>query len=111
MQLRFMDPGQLRTQMTLQDQIETPDDRGGFIVTWTDVSLIWATIETVVPRGEAFGGRQFEEASHRVTMRFRGDVKPGQRLVRARTNYRIQLVSDVDGSERYLTCFVVEERP
>lgn len=111
MRLQFMDPGQLRTQMTLQDQVEKPDDSGGVIVSWADIAVVWVSIETVSPRSETFGGRQFEEASHRLIMRFRSDVKPGQRLVRLNNNYRVQMTSDVDGSARYLMCFVLEERP
>jgi SPP1 family predicted phage head-tail adaptor len=111
MKLTFMDPGQLRTEMMLQNVVETTDGSGGFVVSWVDVALVWAAIESVSPRTESFGGRQIEEASHRITMRYRDDVKPGQRLVHASKNYRVLLVSDTDGSARYLTCYVLDERP
>jgi SPP1 family predicted phage head-tail adaptor len=111
MRLTFMDPGQLRTEMMVQNAVETPDGSGGFAVTWADVAVVWAAVEAVSPRTESFGARQIDEASHRVTIRFRPDVKPGQRLVRTGIPYRIHLVADVDGTGRYLSCFVTEERP
>jgi SPP1 family predicted phage head-tail adaptor len=111
MKLTFLDPGQLRTEMMLQNIVESADGCGGVVVTWADVALVWTAIETVSPRTESFGGRQIDEASHRVTMRHRGDVKPGQRLVHVNKNYRIQLVADADSTARYVTCYVLEERP
>jgi SPP1 family predicted phage head-tail adaptor len=111
MKLTFMDPGQLRTEMMLQNPVETPDGSGGVAVTWSDVAMVWTAIETVSPRSESFGGRQIEEASHRVILRYRDDIRAGQRLTKSIQNYRIQLVSDLDGTGRYLTCFVLEERP
>ena len=111
MKLTFLDPGQLRTEMTMQNAVETPDGSGGFVVTWVDIAIVWCAIDALSPRTESFGGRQIDEASHRVTMRYRGDVKPGQRLVGQNASYRIQLTSDLDGTGRYLTCFMLEERP
>jgi SPP1 family predicted phage head-tail adaptor len=106
-----MDPGSLRIEMILQEAIEIPDGSGGFMVLWNDIAVVWTAIEAVSPRTEGFGARQQDEASHSVTMRYRPDVKAGQRLKRGNRNYRINLVSERDGTERYLTCFVLEERP
>ncbi|MGL4488779.1 MAG: phage head closure protein [Rhizobiaceae bacterium] len=111
MKLTFMDPGQLRTEMMLQDAVETPDGSGGFAVSWVDVATVWVAIEAISLRAESFGGRQIEEVSHRIVMRHRDDVKPGQRLARSSANYRVQQVADLDGTGRYLTAFALEERP
>jgi SPP1 family predicted phage head-tail adaptor len=111
MKLTFLDPGQLRTEMALQEPQEVSDGCGGFTITWTNIATVWAFIETTTSRAERFASRQIEEASHRVVLRFREGVVPGQRLVRGSTIYRIQLVSDLDGTARYLSCLVLEERP
>jgi SPP1 family predicted phage head-tail adaptor len=111
MKLTFMDPGQLRTEMVLQIAQEVADGCGGFTVTWTNVATVWASIEATTLRAERFAGRQIDEVSHRVVLRYRDDVSPGQRLARGNTNYKIQLVSDLDGTARYLSCLVLEERP
>ncbi len=109
MKLQFMDPGNLRTQLSLQDPIEIPDGSGGFTTTWTERALVWAALEPVSPRLESWGQRQISEAAHRITMRFRNDVRSGQRLVSATKVFRIELATDLDGTARYLVCQVREE--
>ncbi len=109
MKLQFMDPGNLRIQLSLQDPIETPDGSGGFVTTWTERALVWAALEPATPRLEAWGQRQISEAAHRITMRFRSDVRSGQRLASAIKTYRIELVSDLDSTSRYLVCQARED--
>lgn len=111
MKLTFMDPGQLRTELVLQSATESADGCGGFVVTWNSIAIVWASIEATSPRAERFAGREIEEASHRIVLRFRDDIRRGQRLIRSNTNYLIQFVSDLDGTGRYLSCLVLEERP
>jgi SPP1 family predicted phage head-tail adaptor len=111
MQMTLIDPGQLRSAMALDEAFETPDGCGGFTTSWAEIATIWAAIEPASSRTESFGGRLVEEATHRITMRFRNDVRQGQRLRKMDKVYRIQLVSDPDGTERYLTCRVREELP
>ncbi len=111
MKLTFMDPGQLRTELVLQSATESADGCGGFVITWIDNATVWASIEATSPRTERFAARQIEEASHRIVLRYRDDIRAGQQLTRANTHYLIQLVSDLDGTGRYLSCLVLEERP
>ncbi len=109
MKLQFMDPGNLRTQLSLQDAAETPDGSGGFVTTWSERAIMWAALEPASQRLEAWGQRQVSEAGTRITLRFRNDVRSGQRLVSASKIYRIELVSDWDGTGRYLVCLAREE--
>jgi SPP1 family predicted phage head-tail adaptor len=109
MRLQFMDPGNLRTQLSLQDPTETPDGSGGFVTTWTERALVWAALEPASQRLESWGQRQVSEAAHRITMRFRNDVRSGQRLVSTTKTYRIELATDLDGTGRYLVCQAREE--
>ena len=109
MKLQFFDPGSLRTQLSLQDPTETPDGSGGFATTWVERATVWAALEPASQRLEAWGQRQVSEAGTRITIRFRSDVRVGQRLVSASKTYRIELVSDLDGTGRYLICHAREE--
>lgn len=111
MQLTFYDPGQLRKAMTLEEPVETPDDCGGFIVTWIAKAFVWAHLEPAPRRVEDFAARRLEEATHKVTLRWRADVTDAQRLTADGKTYRIMSVTDTDGTKRYLTCRVQEERP
>ena len=53
MQLKFLDPGQLRTQLTLEQPVETPDGQGGFTLTWTTLATLWALVEPLGGRARS----------------------------------------------------------
>ena len=108
MQLKFMDAGQLRTQLVLEAPVETPDAQGGFALTWSERATVWAMIEPSGSRAALFADRAAVLSTHRIWLRHRDDVKPGQRLRRAARSYRIDQAEDADGSRRYLTIKATE---
>lgn len=108
MQLKFFDAGQLRTQMVLEDPVETPDGQGGFSVTWTERAIVWAALEPAGGRAELFADRAAVLSTHRIWLRHREDVRPGQRLRRDTRTYRIDQAEDADGTRRYLTVRATE---
>ncbi len=102
MQLKFFDAGQLRTHMVLEDPVETPDGQGGFAVSWTERATVWAALEPVGSRAALFADRAAVLSTHRIWLRHREDVKPGQRLRRDTRFFRIDQAEDTDGTRRYL---------
>ncbi len=102
MQLKFFDAGQLRTQMVLEDPVETPDGQGGFAVTWTEQAVVWAALEPAGGRAELYADRTAVLSTHRIWLRHREDVRPGQRLRRDTRTYRVDQAEDADGTRRYL---------
>ena len=102
MQLRFIDAGQLRTQMVLEDPVETADGQGGFAVTWSERATLWAMVEPSGSRAALFADRAAVLSTHRIWLRHRDDVRPGQRLRRGTRSYRIDQSEDADGTRRYL---------
>lgn len=108
MQLKFFDAGQLRTQMVLEDPVETPDGQGGFSVAWTERAIVWAALEPAGGRAELFADRAAVLSTHRIWLRHREDVRPGQRLRRDTRTYRIDQAEDADGTRRYLTVRATE---
>jgi SPP1 family predicted phage head-tail adaptor len=102
MQLRFFDAGQLRTQLVLEDPVEAPDGQGGFAISWTERAAVWAMVEPSGGRAALYAGRAAVLSTHRIWLRHRDDVKPGQRLRRGVRLYRIDQAEDADGTRRYL---------
>lgn len=109
MQLRFFDAGQLRTRMVLEDPVETPDGQGGFALTWTERATVWAALEPAGGRAELYADRAATLSTHRIWLRYRDDVRPGQRLRRDARPYRIDQAEDADGTHRYLIVRATEE--
>ena len=108
MQLKFLDPGQLRTLLALEQPVETADGQGGFAVTWTQIATLWAMVEPLAGRNADFAGREETLSTHRIWARYRTDILRGLRLTNNGRAYRIDTVEDADGSRRYLVIKATE---
>jgi SPP1 family predicted phage head-tail adaptor len=104
-----MDAGLLNHEMTLEERVETPDGAGGFTTVWTATATIWARLEPLEPAREAWAGRDAAEQTHRITIRFRDDVKQGMRLRKLTRLFPVLSVQDPDETGRYLVCRTREE--
>ena len=76
-----MNTGKLRQRVTIQELVRTDDGYGGITETWQDVATVWAAVEPL--RGnERYRAQQVQsELSHKVTMRYRAEIKPQTRLL------------------------------
>lgn len=107
----FIDPGALRTELSLEASDDAPDGAGGFSEGWIEVATVFGLIEPAVPSSRYGAGRLVEEQTHRITLRHRGDVEPGMRLRRGATAFEVLTVHDPDESGRYLVCRCKETAP
>lgn len=104
MRALFVDPGALRSELSLQACTTTPDGMGGHTQTWTEMATVFARIEPV-SAGSLYGPDQtVETVTHRVMLRWRSGVAAGQRFVRQGRVFDIVTVHDPDDSGRYLVC-------
>lgn len=104
-----IDPGRLRSELSLQEATQTPDGAGGFTESWTEVAVVFAEVEPLAARDRFGAGQTLEEVSHRITLRHRPDLRSGMRFVRGGRRFMIATVYDPDESGRYLVCRVREE--
>lgn len=111
MQLTCFDAGQLRTMIAIDDPVETPDGQGGWVRDWTERALVWAHEEAAASRAADFAGRAQSVASRRFWIRFRTDMRPGQRIRRGDRIFLIDTADDADGSRRYLILKATEMLP
>lgn len=104
-----VDPGELRTELVLEEASRTPDGAGGFTESWTQIATVFARLQPIVVR-ERFGADQtIEEVTHRVTIRHRPDVASGMRFVMGDRLLSILTVHDPDETGRYLVCRTKEQ--
>jgi SPP1 family predicted phage head-tail adaptor len=105
----FMDPGRLRTELILQEAATTPDGMGGHTEEWREVTTLFALLEPFGAQSRFAAAQHHEIATHRVTLRFRDDVRSGMRFLRGERALEIVTVEDADETGRYLVCRVREE--
>jgi len=97
-----MRAGDLRHRVTIQQKTVTQDTYGATVETWAALATVWANIEALSGR-EFFDSQQtVAQADHRITIRYRADVKPTMRAVEGSRTFDIQAVLDREGRRRTL---------
>lgn len=100
----FIDPGALRSELSLQQATLTADGLGGHAESWSEIATLFARVEPV-SAGTRFGADQtVETVTHRITVRFRADLASGMRLAHGGRIFEVVSVHDPDETGRYLVC-------
>lgn len=103
-----MRPGALRHKLTLEAPTRTGDGGGGAEVSWSPVDEVWARIEARSGAETVTAEKRASRLSHTVTLRWRADLDPTQRLRLGARVLEIEAVSDPDGRRRWLQCRCTE---
>jgi SPP1 family predicted phage head-tail adaptor len=103
-------PGRLRLRLALDKATRSPDGLGGATVTWSEIATLFAEASPLraeeQPRGEGLA----DLVLHRIVIRHRGDVAPGDRFRLGARTFLILAVSDPQEDGRYLVCLAEEGR-
>ena len=105
----FIDPGALRTELSLQAVATTADGLGGFTEDWTEFATVFGHIEPMAVESRFGAGQTLETVTHRIMLRHRADVSSGMRFSRQGRIFEIVTVHDPDETGRYLICRVREK--
>ena len=94
--------GELRHRVTIQQKSISQDTYGAALETWSTLATVWANVEALSGR-EFFDSQQtVAQADHRITIRYRADIKPAMRVVEGTRTFEIQAVLDREGRKRTL---------
>ena len=108
MRTAFLDPGALRTELSLQSAALSADGLGGHTAVWEEIATVFGLIEPVSQASRFGAGQVQEENTHRIIIRHRGGVAAGMRFVQQARVFDILTVHDPDETGRYLACRVRE---
>lgn len=109
MRRRGIDPGAMRTLLSLQEATPLPDGAGGHTLEWNELASVFGCIEPMSALSRFGADQPIETVTHAVTMRSRDDVRSGMRLVAGTRVLAIVTVHDPDGTGRYTLCRTLEE--
>ncbi len=70
----------LRQRLTLQQEMRTSDEAGGYTRSWIDIADLWAEIIPMRGSEKVFGNQVQAAVTHKIKLRYREDVKPEMRL-------------------------------
>jgi SPP1 family predicted phage head-tail adaptor len=95
---------------TLTDRIElkrrelVAEGGGGHTSLFVPLGNVWARVRSHAGRqGESADGR-IVAVSHSVVMRFRGDVRPGDRIIYRGQPLEVVSAGDLNGRRAFLSC-------
>lgn len=109
MNLQFIDAGQFKTLLSLQENRPVFDDAGGYQEQWSEIASLWGRVEPQKNGAQSFAQQVLPHVTHLITIRYRGDIATAMRLVRAGRVFTVLGLYDPDESQRYLVCSVREE--
>lgn len=97
------EPGSLKHRVTIEAvDTDALDGAGGLVGTWTGVATVWAVLfRDGGGRGPAAGGLE-TSSDLRLIMRYRDDIRPGQRARIGERRFAIEQVTDMNEAGRYL---------
>lgn len=102
--------GQLRHRVDIRTRDLAPDGVGGGTPSWTTLETAWAGLTFLASSRNTQGGRDNRLRRIAATLRFRSNVRPGQRLRVDGTDYDILSMETTDGKERFMI-LICEETP
>jgi len=103
-----MRPGKLRNRVVLEEAARVSDGGGGAEVVWSPLASLWAAIEPVSGREQARYEGIEATLTHKITLRFREDVRPDMRLRLGARIFNIRAARNEGGQGRWLICLCEE---
>jgi len=107
----FVDPGRLSARLALEMSADLSDGQGGLLEDWTVVAELWGRIEALRSKAGEVAGAATAPVTHRVTIRYRDDIRHAMRFVYRDRTLLIRSLRDPDESRRYLVCDCEESQP
>ena len=107
----FVDPGRLSARLVLQEADGAADGQGGVSEDWQQLASVWGRIEPLRARPGEEAGAATAPVTHRITIRYREDVRHAMRFVHRNRNLMIRSSRDPDETRRYLICECEESQP
>jgi head-tail adaptor len=95
----MIDPGRLKTRLTVQAPVETDDGQGGVVRSYTTLTTAWAQVTPLALRGGSAGVEADAEGAtvkYRIVLRSNFVLTLQHRLVDGARIYRIAAIRDAD---------------
>lgn len=102
--------GELRHRIFFQQAVETDDGYGGKLKTWVNYGEAWAKVEPLSGREFFFAHQIQNEVTHRLTTRFRRDVKPDMRISAGGRILEIESIIDLNEGHQFLEFYCKESK-
>jgi SPP1 family predicted phage head-tail adaptor len=100
--------GTLTDRVTLHSKLMTSEPEGGEIAMYSPLATVWARVRQLSARQAHASDARGQNVTHSVVLRFRTDLKPGDRIAYRGRALEIEALADVNGRRAYLSCQCAE---
>ncbi len=100
--------GTLTARVQLQRRVATTEVEGGVSAIFGPLANVWARVSALGTRAELQSDGRGQTVTHSVVIRFRSDVKPGDRVLYRGAVLEVLGASDLNGRRAYLSCQCAE---
>ena len=97
----MIDPGQLKTRLVIQQPIDTPDDQGGVVRSWTTFATVWAQVTPLGARRDVEADSDGATQGYRIVLRSNLSLTLQHRLGDGARIYRIVAIRE-SGDRRFI---------
>lgn len=100
----------LKKRVALQTETLVPDGGGGYVLSWTTLATVWASIKPITGREVFAADHQEGHVTHHIAMRWRSDiaVTTAMRISYGERLFNIRAVLNKDEANRWLVLLVEE---
>lgn len=91
-------------RVQLKQRVTTHQDEGGEAAVFAPIATVWARVTRLGARAAFASDARTQATSHVVVMRYRTDLRPGDRLSWRGIDLDVEAVSNLDGRRGYLSC-------
>jgi SPP1 family predicted phage head-tail adaptor len=92
----MIDPGQLKTRLVVQQPVETLDDQGGVVRTWTTFATVWAQVTPLAARRDVQADTDGVTQNYRIVLRSHLSLTLQHRFSDGARIYRIVAIRERD---------------
>lgn len=92
----MIDPGQLKTRLVIQQPVQTPDDQGGVVRSWTTFATVWAQVTPLTARRDTEADADGVTQSYRIVLRSHLSLTLQHRFSDGTRIYRIAAIRERD---------------
>lgn len=100
--------GSLTDRVSFQRRETSGEDEGGHIALFVPVTSLWARVRALSSRQVSEADARGVAVTHSVVVRFRGDVKAGDRFGYRGRWLSVVSAGDLNGRRAWLSCACVE---
>ena len=96
--------GSLSDRVQLKRREFTGESEGGFVAVFVPLATVWARVRALTGRTGTSADSRSVSLSHVVVLRFRTDLKAGDRMVYRGQALEVIGLADLNGGKAFLSC-------